>query len=149
MTRRYELTAPRRLVNSLVTLLLRAGIPVGTTYLLTVPGRTTGVPRTTPVTIEYHGDHRWLVAPYGAVNWVRNARAAGWVTLRRGGYQERLQVREVGVDEAALVLKQYVEKLRVVRPFFEARPYDDVSAFAAEAYRHPVFRIAETGNEFS
>ena len=50
-------------------------------HLLTVRGRKSGLPRTTPVNlIEYQG-RRWLVAPYGEVAWVRNVRAAGEVEL--------------------------------------------------------------------
>ena len=51
-------------------------------HLLTVRGRKSGLPRTTPVNlIEYQG-RRWLVAPYREVAWVRNVRAAGEVESR-------------------------------------------------------------------
>ena len=50
----------------------------------------------TPVSIVQVGGERWLVAPYGERNWVKNARAAGWVELRRGRSRERLTVEEVG-----------------------------------------------------
>jgi len=42
--------------------------------------------------------HRWLVAGYGPVNWVRNARAAGEVTLSRGGRALRYKVAEPAAD---------------------------------------------------
>src|SRR5439155_638684 len=85
MARRYTaMTRGQRIGNAVVALLVRIGLGPKDTYLLTVPGRRTGKPYTTPVTLVQTGEGRWLVAPYGAVSWVRNARAAGRVTLRRG-----------------------------------------------------------------
>ncbi len=57
--------------------------------LLRVRGRKTGLPRTTPVSLIEHEGRRWLVAPYGEVGWVRNARAAGEAELLRGSAVER------------------------------------------------------------
>jgi deazaflavin-dependent oxidoreductase (nitroreductase family) len=121
--------------------LIRLGLGPRSTYLLTVVGRRTGQPRTTPVSLVENPTGRWLVAPYGAVGWVHNTRAAGQVTLRRGGRGETVQVVEVGADEAAPVLKEYLTKVAIVRPYFDASPAAGLDAFAAEATRHPVFRI--------
>ena len=88
------------------------------------------------------GTDRFLVAPYGERPWVANARAAGTVELSRGRRVERLAVEELPSAEAAPVLKRYVKEVgAVVRPYFDARPDDSVDAFAAEAARHPVFRL--------
>lgn len=141
MPRDYRLTAPRRVLNTLMRALLRVGIAPRGTYLLTVRGRRTGTPHSTPVTLVEREDGRWLVAPYGAVSWVRNARAAGRVRLSRGHRSEELQVDEIGGDEAAGVLQTYVRNVRVVRPYFDATPSDALAAFAAEISRHPVFRL--------
>ncbi|MDY6811058.1 MAG: nitroreductase family deazaflavin-dependent oxidoreductase, partial [Actinomycetota bacterium] len=70
------------------------------TYLLTTRGRRTGQEHTHPVTLVEQDGRRWLVAPYGPVGWVHNARAAGTVRLRRRSEDSRLAVREVDVDEA-------------------------------------------------
>ena len=66
--------------------LLRAGVPMGPMILLTVRGRTTGQPRTTPVDLLERNGRRWLVATHGGAssNWVRNLRAAGEGVLTRG-----------------------------------------------------------------
>ena len=109
-------------------------------YVLTVPGRRTGRPYSTPVRLIENGT-RWLVAPYGEVGWVRNARAAGTVTLGRRGRSETVAIEEVGPEEAAPVLREYVRKVPVVRPYFEADRNAPVEAFVAEAARHPVFRL--------
>jgi hypothetical protein len=84
---------------------------------------------------------RWLVAPYGEVGWVKNARAACEVILTRGRRSETVKVVELPADEAAPVLKQYLTHIPVVRPFFDVTPRSSLQDFAAEAPRHPVFRI--------
>src|SRR5262245_14501595 len=74
VARSYRLSPVRRAANRLVRTLLGLGLGPRRTYLLTVPGRRTGHPRSTPVPLVERGGERWLVAPYGAVGWVRNAR---------------------------------------------------------------------------
>jgi len=125
-----------------VALLVRIGLGPKDTYLLTVPGRRTGKPYTTPVTLVQTGEGRWLVAPYGAVSWVRNARAAGRVTLRRGNRTEEAAVTEVDARAAAPVLQRYLAAIRIVRPYFDVTPDSPVEDFVAEAPRHPVFSLA-------
>jgi len=141
MAARYQRGLARRGVNRLVRLLLRLGTGPAGTYLLTVAGRRSGAPRSTPVTLVEEGGGRWLVAPYGEVAWVRNLRAAGRATLSRGGRTDEISVREVGVEEAAPVLEMYVTRVPITRPFFDVGPESDLAAFRAEAPRHPVFAI--------
>ena len=61
--------------------LLAAGAPLGFNGLITIPGRTTRTPRTTPVAIIDVSGRRWVWAPWGDVNWVCNLRAAGGATI--------------------------------------------------------------------
>jgi hypothetical protein len=70
----FRVTFITRLSNTMVTALLHAGIKMGNMTLLTVRGRKSGQSRTTPVALIERDGQRWLVAPYGAVNWVRNLR---------------------------------------------------------------------------
>lgn len=142
VTKTYRLGPARRAVNRAMAAFVRAGLGPRRTYLLTVAGRTTGRPCTTPVSLVERDGERWLVAPYGEVSWVRNARAAGVVTVRRGRRVEQLVAREVTPDVAAPVLREYVRQEAVVRPFVAAAPTDPVEAFAAIAPRHPVFALA-------
>jgi deazaflavin-dependent oxidoreductase (nitroreductase family) len=137
----YRLGLGRRAANTLVTVLLRLGIGPARTYLLTVAGRQSGAARTTPVTLVEEGGRRWLVAPYGEVAWVRNLRAAGKARLARGARTEAIVTREVTADEAAPVLKMYVTRVPITRPYFDVTPESDLGAFRAEAPRHPVFAI--------
>jgi len=154
MTRTYRVTRGVRVINQLAQALIRLGLGPQSRYLLTVSGRKTGQPYTTPHglalfrrgltrTIVEHNHTRWLVAPYGEVNWVRNARAAGRVTLRRGRRVESVSVIEVEPQARAPILQKYLRLEPVTQPYFEARPESPLDAFAAEAMRHPVFRIQE------
>jgi deazaflavin-dependent oxidoreductase (nitroreductase family) len=143
MARKYRLTLPRRLFNKFAMAALNVGVEYGTTYLLTVKGRRSGRMHTLPVTLVEEGGQRWLVAPYGEVNWVRNARAAGQVTLTRGHRSETVAIVELPPEESAPVLKAYLRRISVVRPFFDVRPDSPLEDFVAEAPRHPVFHIVK------
>jgi deazaflavin-dependent oxidoreductase (nitroreductase family) len=142
MAATYRLGVVRRLVNVLIRGLLLLGLGPPRTYLLTVRGRKTGRPLSTPVTLVKADGRRWLVSPYGEVAWVRNARAAGRVVLARGWHSETVAIRELPAAEAAPVLKRYITEVPITRPYFDVRPGSPLDAFIAEAPRHPVFLIA-------
>jgi deazaflavin-dependent oxidoreductase (nitroreductase family) len=127
----------------LITPLVRLGLAGKRTHILTVPGRRTGRRYSTPVSLVIEGGTRWLVAPYGEREWVKNARAAGGVELTRALKTTRHAIQEVGPEEAAPVLRKYLRTTRIVRPFFGASPDAPLETFAAEAARHPVFRLLD------
>lgn len=120
--------------------LARRGLAGRHTYVLIVEGRRTGRRYETPVRLLENGE-RWLVAPYGEVAWVRNARASGEVTLARAGKLERFSIEQADAGQSAPVLRRYVKQVPVVRPFFDVGPRSDQADFAREASRHPVFRL--------
>jgi deazaflavin-dependent oxidoreductase (nitroreductase family) len=142
MARAYHLSFARRLANAAISPLVRLGLGAPHTYILSVRGRRTGKRYSTPVTLVEDGE-RWLVAPYGERGWVKNARAAGCVELSRGGKTETFALSELAPEEAAPLLREYVRRVRVARPFFDAPPEAPVAAFAAEAGRHPVFLLRD------
>jgi len=80
MAKTYRVNFTVRASNALAAALLRMGVPLGPMILLTVRGRKSGQPRTTPVAITEQDAHRIIVGTFGDVNWVRNVRAE-----RRGG----------------------------------------------------------------
>ncbi len=141
MAKAYAVTPAVRMINWLMSGMIRLGIAPDGMYLLTVKGRKSGRPYTLPVTLVEQGGYRWLVSPYGEVNWVRNARAAGEVTLRRGRVEERRAIVEADAQQSAPVLKQYLIEGPVVRPYFDVTPASPLEAFTAEAPRHPVFQL--------
>jgi deazaflavin-dependent oxidoreductase (nitroreductase family) len=140
----YRLWEGRRLLNALVRVAVRLGVAPKRFYLLTVRGRKSGRPYSIPIIVLSRGGERWLIAPYGERAWVRNARAAGRVTLSRGRQRETLAVREVGPEEAAPILKQYLGETPITRRFFDVTPEAPLADFAREAPRHPVFRLVRT-----
>jgi deazaflavin-dependent oxidoreductase (nitroreductase family) len=141
--RPYRKSYWRRALNVVVRPLARLGLTGPRTHLLTVRGRRSGKPWSTPVSIVEEGGERWLVAPYGDRNWVLNARAAGWVELRRGRRDGRFAVEELSPADAVPVLKRYYEIGRFTRPFFDVTLSSPDEDWLAEAPRHPVFRLRQ------
>jgi deazaflavin-dependent oxidoreductase (nitroreductase family) len=144
--------APRyvRVANVLTTTLLRAGVPlvgpglvIGNypMYLLTVRGRKSGQPRTIPLAIiERHGK-RFIGAPYGIVDWVRNLRAAGEAILTRGRRSETVNARELPTGEAALLLQ---EETKGGNPFTRAYGVtadSSIEEFEHAVVKHPLFEL--------
>lgn len=125
----------------LIAPLARLGLAGERTHILTTVGRKTGRRYSTPVQLVFHDGERWLVSPYGEREWVKNARAAGEVELTRALRTERVGVDEVDPVTAAPVLREYLRKTPVTTPYFDASPESPLEEFAAEASRHPVFRV--------
>ncbi|MGA7397934.1 MAG: nitroreductase family deazaflavin-dependent oxidoreductase [Solirubrobacterales bacterium] len=129
--------------NALVGIFARIGI--GPIALLTTIGRVTARPHTVPVVPIEHKGARWLVAPYGPVDWVHNIRAGGTVDLRHGRHRDTYVPREAGPAEAGPVLKRYVAVATKTRDCFAAGSDAPVEAFVAEAEDHPVFELQPPG----
>jgi deazaflavin-dependent oxidoreductase (nitroreductase family) len=142
MAKTYRVGPVVRVSNAIVVALLRRGVKMGSNTLLTVPGRKSGQPRTTPVTILEWNSERWLQSPFGEVNWVRNLRAAGRATLTRGQHVEPISVVELSPAEAAPVLKGTLASYpSLIKGYFDVTPDSPLKAFEREAPRHPMFRV--------
>ena len=137
-----------RVANALTLTLLRAGLPlVGSghypMYLLTVRGRKSGQPRTVPIVLLEQNGKRYLAATYGSVNWVSNLRAAGEAILTRGRRTERITVRELPPEEAALVLQAEVKRTPLARAmagrFYGVMVNAPLEQFERAMLTHPVF----------
>lgn len=130
MTRSY--VRPGAFMRFVVNPLVRT---LGLTATLKIPGRHSGVPRTTPFggPIDCDGG-RYLVSGRGETDWARNLRAAGRGELRVHGRSESFRAQEVVGAERERVLAAYRAKYGTsVRRYFEAIP---------DAAGHPVFRIS-------
>jgi deazaflavin-dependent oxidoreductase (nitroreductase family) len=141
MARTYRFGIGARLINSVFRGMTRLGLGASYRHILTVRGRKSGRLYSTRVDVIELDGYRWLVAGYGPTSWVRNARAAGEVTLSRGSRSDAFKVVEVGSEDAVPVLRTYMQEIRVTRPYFDASPYSPQEAVAAELKRHPVFRV--------
>jgi len=95
--------------NAIAKPLLSAGMPMGFNGLLTVPGRRSGTPRTTPLAIIEDRGRRWVWSPWGEVNWVRNLRAAGLATITVRGRQHEVRARELDPDQRVAFFRETLE----------------------------------------
>ncbi len=128
--------------NRVIKLMLRVGMKPGAMALLTVRGRKSGLPRTTPVAIVELNGQRLLLGAFGEVDWVRNLRAAKEATLQRGRHPEHIVVDELPPVEAAPLLKQIlVDAPGFLLKNFEAESTSPLEEFEREARNHPVFRL--------
>lgn len=132
-----------RAVNRMAGWLTRRGLSLWGSRELTVVGRRSGQPRTTVVNVLELDGERYLVAPRGTTDWVRNIRAAGVASLRVGRRVEHVAATELADEAKAVVLRPYLERWA----FEVGRFFDGVGAdasdeeLAAIAPKHPVFRL--------
>lgn len=109
------LRPPRYLkpMNRLMKAVQKLGIPTGPAMVLTVPGRRSGQPRSTPMTpFDYRGG-LYVVAGYPGADWAANARAAGTGTLARGRRRRQVRIVELTADDARPVLREFPAKVPV------------------------------------
>ena len=145
MAKRYVVpdAFTRRIVNPAVTGLTALGISVAGSRVLEVRGRRSGRPRRTPVNLLRVDGVRYLVAPRGETQWVRNLRAAGEGHLLLGRRRERFAAQEVAVADREPILRAYLRRWTwEVGKFFSGvradSPAEDLRRIAPD---HPVFRI--------
>ena len=129
--------------NRLVAALTQAGISVLGSRVLEVPGRKTGEPRRTPVNLLAFEQARYLVAPRGHTQWVRNLRASGHGRLLLGRRGEQFTATELRDDDKPPVLRAYLRRWKFeVGVFFEGvGPESSDQELRRIAPAHPVFRI--------
>jgi deazaflavin-dependent oxidoreductase (nitroreductase family) len=133
----------RNVFNQLVAFLTRQGISVLGSRVLAVKGRTTGQWRTTPVNLLTYDGRRYLVAPRGETQWVRNLRAAGTGELRVGRRTETFRGRELTDEEKVPVLRAYLRRWKAeVGIFFEGNGQvsSDDQILAMDP-NHPAFEV--------
>jgi len=133
----------RNVMNPALELLIGLGVSAFGSRVLVVRGRRSGKEYTTPVNPLTFEGARYLVAPRGETQWVRNIRASGEGELRLGGKRERIRVREVPDEEKEPILRAYLKKWKwEVGQFFQGVSHDSpAEEVRGIAGLHPVFRI--------
>lgn len=135
-------TPLERFFNQSYGFLVRLGFGFAHNYLLITRGRKTGREYSTPVNVLDLGGRRYLVASRGETGWVRNARVAGAVILKKGAKQWSYKVRELAVDERPPVIKAFLERFASsVQRFYTIRAGAPVEEFRAVAEENPVFEL--------
>jgi deazaflavin-dependent oxidoreductase (nitroreductase family) len=131
-----------RLFNRLFGFLVSWGIGPFYAYLLQVQGRKSARIYSTPVSVLDYKGKRWLVAPRGETQWVRNARVSGQVWLKRGRSRQRYVVRAVDDRDKPEILREYLNRYRVAVQRYFSVPVDaPLEAFSHIAWQYPVFEL--------
>jgi deazaflavin-dependent oxidoreductase (nitroreductase family) len=102
-----------KLMNKLMIAVQKLGIPTGPAMVLTVPGRTSGRPRSTPMTPFRCDGGLYVVAGYPGADWAANARAAGTGTLSKGRRSRAVKIVELTAAQARPILRIYPTEVPV------------------------------------
>lgn len=131
-----------KVANSILGFFTSLGMAPAKVHRIEVRGRKSGQLRTAVVNVlNYNGD-RYLVAPRGNTEWVRNVEAAnGDATLLRKD-REKVHLEEVPVDQRAPIIKAYLaENATSTKQYFGVEPDDPIDKFEEIAPDHPAFKI--------
>jgi deazaflavin-dependent oxidoreductase (nitroreductase family) len=135
-------SAVERVFNRIFGLLVGLGLGLSHNYLLQVRGRKSGKLYSTPVDLLELGGKRFLVAPRGRTQWVRNAEAAGEVTLKKGRTRQRFRLRPIADAEKPEILKAYLDSFkREVQRYFPVPAGSPPRAFSELAPSYPAFEL--------
>lgn len=130
-----------KLFNRVFGLLASVGLAPSFIYRLEVRGRKLGKTYSTAVNVMALDEKKYLVSPRGLTQWVRNAEAAGEVTLKRGKAR-KFRLRPLENSEKPKVLKAYLTNYKsAVAQFFPIPPDSDLAAFAEIADGYPAFEL--------
>ncbi len=137
-------SALERAFNRLFGFLVGLGLGLKHNYLLQVRGRKSGRLYSTPIDLLEIGGKRFLVAPRGQTQWVRNAEAAGEVTLKKGRFRQAYRLRPVADAEKPPLLKTYLDSFKTtVQRYFPVPAGSPSERFASIAANYPVFELIE------
>jgi deazaflavin-dependent oxidoreductase (nitroreductase family) len=134
------------LFNPIARRVLRVGPLLGPNALITVRGRKSGVPRTTPIALVEIGGKRWVIGTFGDTNWVRNLRVAREATLTVGRNREKVVADELDVEDRTRffrdVIGPYVRRMRIGGLLLSILGAKEILVDPkAAAERRPVFEL--------
>jgi deazaflavin-dependent oxidoreductase (nitroreductase family) len=142
-----EATRVEKIFNRAFGFLVGLGLGLPHNFLLEVRGRKTGRIYSTPINLlvvelSWSGGKRYLVAPRGLTQWVRNVEAAGEITLKKGRTRQNFRVRPIPDEEKPEFLKLYLERFApTVQRYFPIPAGSPVEAFHDLARNYPVFEL--------
>jgi deazaflavin-dependent oxidoreductase (nitroreductase family) len=135
-------SATERVFNRVFGFLVGLGLGFSYNYLLQVRGRKSGKIYSTPIDLLELGGKRFLVAPRGHTQWVRNAEAAGEVTLKKGSKRQKFGLRALSDQEKPEILKAYLDQFRrEVQTYFPVAAGSPVEAFRELVQSYPAFEL--------
>jgi len=135
-------TPVERLFNRAFGALVGLGLGLPHNYLVQVRGRKSGKLYSTPVDLLELNGKRYLVAPRGQTQWVRNAEAAGEVTLQKGRKRQRYRVRAIPDSGKPELLKAYLDRFKTtVQRYFPVPAGSPAQSFVEVVGNYPVFEL--------
>jgi deazaflavin-dependent oxidoreductase (nitroreductase family) len=135
-------SAGERLFNRVFGFLVGIGLGFSHNYLLQVRGRKSGKIYSTPVDLLEMKGKKFLVAPRGRTQWVRNAEAAGEITLKKGSRRQRFRLRPIADIDKPEILKAYLDSFkREVQRYFPVPAGSPPQAFAEIVQSYPAFEL--------
>jgi len=139
----YRMTTGGRIANGVITRVAGAGLGPKALHLVTLPSRKTGRRYSTPIVVVELSGGRYWIAVYGETNTVKNARAAGRLTLSRGRARQDVRLTEIPVSARVPYLRARAAfgVSPVVKPYFDVTPRMSDAEFAAIAPEHTVFKL--------
>ena len=137
-----EPTRVEKIFNRAMGFLVGFGLAPSHMRLLEVRGRKSGKLYTTPVDLLELNGKRYLVAPRGRTQWVRNAEAAGEIVLKRDRTRQTFRLRAIPDSEKPPILKAYLETFKAeVQRYFSVAAGSPPEAFAPVAQNYPAFEL--------
>jgi deazaflavin-dependent oxidoreductase (nitroreductase family) len=137
-----EPTGVEKIFNRIFGFFVGLGLGFSHNYLLEVRGRKTGKLHSTPVDLLELNGKSYLVAPRGRTQWVRNAEAAGELTLKKGSTRRKFRLSRISDAEKPPILKAYLDTFkREVQTYFPVPAGSPPESFAAIAQSYPAFEL--------
>jgi deazaflavin-dependent oxidoreductase (nitroreductase family) len=134
--------AAERVFNRVFGSLVGLGLGFSYNYLLQVRGRKSGKIYSTPIDLLEFQGKKLLVAPRGRAQWVRNAEAAGEITLKRGRSRQRFRLRPLPDTEKPEILKAYLDRFKKeVQRYFPVPAGSPPGAFVDLSSHYPAFEL--------
>src|ERR1700730_2547275 len=142
MTQQFYYSLVFKVGNLFTRTLLTFGVSFNGSALITVPGRKTGVPHSTPISMIEFGGQRYVQSPFGSVQWVRNLRAAGKATLSWGRRHETVIATELSPEQAAPVIKSMLAHApKMIQEYFDVTAESSLEDVIRDAPNHAVFAV--------
>lgn len=137
-----EATPVEKMFNRALGFLIGLGIGPAHIHLLQVGGRKTGKLYSTPVDLLERDGTRYLVAPRGRTQWVRNAEAAGEIILKKGSKRPKFRLRKIPESERPPILKAYLDAYKSeVQRYFPIPAGSPPEAFTELVSSYPAFEL--------
>jgi deazaflavin-dependent oxidoreductase (nitroreductase family) len=134
-----------RAINRAFAFLVRVGLGLKHNYLLEVRGRKTGRAYSTPVNLLLYKGKRYIVAPRGYTQWVRNVLSNGEASLVKGRRREKVRLQEIGKETRPEILKAYLGRFKLtVQRYFPVAAGSPVEEFEPLTGQYPVFEVIQS-----